>query len=317
MAKRRLLTLVAPRGRAAFGGRWAVVALTSSLFVSSVAFADERSDCAAAADQAQQLRDEGKYRRGREQLLVCARDVCPGPIKRDCLEWLTQLDSIAPTVVLGAKDGAKDLVDVKVSVDGVAVTERLDGKPIPMDLGQHTFKFEYQGKTKEETVVIGAGQKSRNISVVFGASGGGAPPPGPGPAPPPSQQSEGGSLVPAFIVGGIGVVGLIGFTVFGLTGKSAVDDLRDGPNKCAPNCKESDVDAARTKLILADISLGIGVVALAVATYMILTRPKIDVEGGPPKAARATERPKTSSSLLLDVGPARGGGAVGAVGLSF
>jgi len=115
----------------------------------------------------EQLRDEGKYRRGREQLLVCARDVCPAPIKRDCLEWLSQLEAIAPTIVLGAKEGTKDLSDVKVSVDGVPVTDKLDGKPIQMDLGKHTFKFEFAGQTKEEDFIIGAGQKNRNVSVTF------------------------------------------------------------------------------------------------------------------------------------------------------
>lgn len=287
----------------------AVAAVT--LFASNIAFADERADCASAADQAQQLRDEGKYRRAREQLLICARDVCPAPIKRDCLDWLSQMDSVAPTVVLGAKDGTKDLIDVKVSVDGVPLTEKLDGKPIPMDLGQHTFKFEYQGQTKEETVVIGAGQKGRNIAVVFG---GATPGPTPGPSPAPSRGGD-NSLVPAFIVGGIGVAGIISFAIFGLSGKGDVSDLE---KTCKPNCKESDVDAARTKLIIADISLGIGVVALAVATYMVLTRPKIDADVTPPKAAKAPERPSgVWRNVTLDVAPARGGGAYGSVGLTF
>jgi len=288
----------------------------ATLLASNVAYADERADCASAADQAQQLRDEGKYRRAREQLLVCARDVCPAPIKRDCLDWLSQMDSVAPTVVLGAKEGTRDLIDVRVSVDGQPLTEKLDGKPVPMDLGQHTFKFEYQGQVKEETVVVGAGQKGRNIAVVFGAA---APPPGPVAPPPPPHGDN--SLVPAFIVGGIGVVGLVSFAIFGISGKSDVSDLRDGPNKCAPNCPESEVDSARTKLIVADISLGIGVVALAVATYMILTRPKIDAEATPPKAAQAPRaRPKKTSvlsNMTLDVAPSRGGGAFGSVGLSF
>src|SRR5881396_758088 len=96
----------------------AIAATTSTLLADGAALADDRAECANSADQAQQLRDEGKYRRAREQLLVCARDVCPAPIKRDCLDWLTQLDNVAPTVVFAAKDGTKDLSDVKVFVDG-------------------------------------------------------------------------------------------------------------------------------------------------------------------------------------------------------
>lgn len=282
----------------------------ATLLATNVAYADERADCASAADQAQQLRDEGKYRRAREQLLICARDVCPAPIKRDCLDWLSQMDGVAPTVVLGAKEGTRDLIDVKVTVDGQPLAEKLDGKPVPMDLGQHTFRFEYQGQVKEETVVVGAGQKGRNIAVVFGPA---APPPGPV-APPPAAHGD-NSLVPAFIVGGIGVVGLVSFAIFGISGKSDVSDLE---KTCKPNCAESDVDSARTKLIVADISLGIGVVALAVATYMILTRPKIDAEATPPKAAQAPPKKQSVlSNMTLDVAPARGGGAFGSVGLTF
>ena len=127
-------------------GVLALVAVSTTLIAAeTTARADEREQCASAADQAQALRDEGKYRRAREQLLICARDVCPTPIKRDCLDWLTQIESIAPTVVFSAKEGSRDLSDVKVYVDGVAITDRLDGKPVQMDLGKHAIKFEYNG----------------------------------------------------------------------------------------------------------------------------------------------------------------------------
>lgn len=291
----------------------AIAATTTLLAVETTAHADEREQCNTAADQAQQLRDEGKYRRAREQLLICARDVCPTPIKRDCLEWLTQVENTAPTVVFGAKDGAKDLSEVKVSVDGALVTDRLDGKPVQMDLGKHTVKFEYQGTSKEEDVVIGAGQKNRNVTVVFGSA---ATAPGPVTPPPSAGGDKEGSLVPAFVIGGVGIVALGSFAIFGLGGKSAVDDLQ----KCKPNCAEGDVDSARTKLIIADISLGVGVVALGVATYLFLTRPKIDADV---KTGRVDTRVLPPKPRSGGVGPVsfdvRGvnGGAMGSLGASF
>jgi hypothetical protein len=278
----------------ALRGTFAAFAAAATLLaVETVARADEREACASAADQAQQLRDDGKYRRAREQLLVCARDLCPAPIKRDCLEWLSSLEAIAPTIVLGAKEGTKDLADVKVSVDGVPVTEKLDGKPMQMDLGKHTFKFEYAGQTKEEDFIIGAGQKNRNVSVTFAV-----PTAVVAPTVPREQPSE-GSLVPAIVVGGIGVVALGSFAIFGLGGKSDVDDLQS----CKGHCTEESVDKARTKLIIADISLGVGIVALGVATYMFISRPKVD-------AGVKTGR------LSFDFGPTTGG-AVGSVGARF
>ena len=281
---------------AAFAAVAALVAAPSS------ARADEREVCASGADQAQQLRDEGKYRRAREQLLVCARDTCPAPIKRDCLEWLSQLETIAPTVVLAAKEGAKDLSDVKVSVDGVVVTDRLDGKPVQMDLGKHTFKFEYGSQTKEEQFIIGAGQKNRNVSVTFSAAAARA-----APAPPASPPKNGeGSIVPALVVGGIGVVALGSFAFFGLGGKSDVDDLQ----ACKGHCAQTDVDKAHTKLIIADISLGVGIVALGVATYLFVTRTHGDADA---KVGHASSPP---SKLSFDCG-AVAGGAMGSVGARF
>jgi hypothetical protein len=302
-------------------GMFAVLAATTTLLaVETAARADDREQCASAADQAQQLRDEGKYRRAREQLLLCARDVCPAPIKRDCLEWLSQVESTAPTVVFGAKDATKDLSDVKVYVDGAAVTDRLDGKPVQMDLGKHTVKFEYQGQTKEEEVIIGAGQKNRNVTVTFGtapvAPGGPGAGPGAGPGP---ETSKEGSIVPALVVGGIGVLAIGSFAIFGLGGKSDVSDLE---NTCKPHCAQSDVDKARTKLIIADISLGVGVVALGVATYLFLTRPKIEadvktghaVNGSPPRLP--PRKAAGVSDVSFDFG-ALSGGAMGSVGARF
>jgi len=266
---------------------------------------EDRELCASTALDAQASRDEGKYRRAREQLLVCARDVCPAPIKRDCLDWLSQLENIAPTVVFTAKDGAKDVVDAKVYVDGALVTEHLDGKPIPMDLGQHVFKFDYNGQIKEETVVIGAGQKGRNIGFTFGSS---APAGGSTSSGNPERGeggSERGSIVPAIVVGSIGVVALGSWAIFGLGGTSDVDTLQ----KCRPRCAEEDVDSARTKLIIADISLGVGLVALGVATYMFLTRPQIDTRV-------QTGQASLLDRVRLDFGPTRGG-ASGTVGATF
>ncbi|MDB4936207.1 MAG: hypothetical protein JWP87_3179 [Labilithrix sp.] len=305
--------------RSAVRGMFAVLAATGTLLVAETAArADDREQCASAADQAQQLRDEGKYRRAREQLLLCARDVCPAPIKRDCLDWLTQVENTAPTVVFGAKDGARDLSDVKVYVDGAPVTDRLDGKPVQMDLGKHVVKFEYQGQTKEEEVIIGAGQKNRNVTVTFGAAAGGAGgPTGPagGGGGGGTEPAKEGSIAPALVVGGIGILALGSFAIFGLGGKSDVSDLE---KTCKPHCAETDVDKARTKLIIADISLGVGIVALGVATYLFVTRPKVDADVKTGHAsAKPPAKPATGvSNVSFDFGAVTGG-AMGSFGARF
>lgn len=275
-----------------------VLGLTST---EGLAFAgpDEREQCATSAEQAQQSRDEGKYRRARQQMLFCAREVCPGPIKSDCSKWLSELDRDAPTVVFGAREAnGADLLDVKVSMDGTPIQERLDGKPVLVDSGEHKFTFETKtGAVKEERVLIRAAEKARPIIATFPSSS--AEKATEATVPGSDKPTSEGSMVPALVVGGIGLVALGSFGYFGLTGKSEVDDLQ----KCKPNCNQDDVDAARSKLIIADISLGIGVVALGVAAYMFLTR-------------SSEPAGKQASSVRVDVLPVRGGGVAG-IGAAF
>jgi hypothetical protein len=285
-------------------GLIAAVVLTTAMVAEGAAFADDREVCAASAEQAQQLRDEGKYRRAREQMLVCARDVCPGPIKSDCGKWLSELDHDAPTVVFGARVGTQDIVDVKVSIDGVIVTERLDGKPVLADSGEHTIKFERAdgSAAKEEKYLIRAADKARQITVTVPGGNTGSQD-GDGNAQTSSSGGE-GSIVPPIVVGGIGVLALGSFAIFGMGGKNDVDDLQ----KCKPNCDADKVDSARTKLIIADISLGVGIVALGVAAYMFITRPTVDAN----VKTGAQSKPQGKGNWLrLDGGPIAGGGYAG------
>jgi hypothetical protein len=286
-------------GRTRVRGLVTVTALAAIVGTDGVALADEREQCAAAAEQAQQLRDEGKYRHAREQMLVCARDVCPGPIRSDCGKWLTELDRDAPTVVFGARDSrGADVLDVKVSMDGSPIVEKLDGKPVLVDTGEHTFTFETKdGLVKEERILVRAAEKARPIIVTLerittSSGAGSATPPEQGGA----QETRAGSLVPSLVLGGVGVLALGSFALFGISGKNDVDDLQ----KCKPNCAESDVDSARTKLIIADISLGAGILALAGAAILYLTRPKVstDVQTG-------------TSSFRFGASPVVGGGVAG------
>jgi hypothetical protein len=263
----------------------------------TVARANEVTTCVKASEQAQSFRDDGKYKKAREQLLVCSRDVCPGLVKKDCVGWLQELDASMPSVVITARDpNGKDLVDVKVTVDGQPFTDKLDGKPLTIDPGKHAFHYQAAGAPPvDEDVVMHAGEKNRPLSVKLGNP----PPPPPRPELPETTPPQGdngagrhGPPVAAFIIGGVGVLALGSFAFFGLTGKSDVSDLRNG---CAPRCDQSEVDKARTKLILADISLGVGVVALGVATYMIL-------------ANRSAATVTTGALTNVDVAAVPGGG---------
>lgn len=289
---------------------WKLAAVTTvfaTIAVETPAFAaDDREQCASAAEEAQKLRDEGKYRRAREQMLVCARDVCPGPIKSDCGKWLTEVDRDAPTVVFGAKDPKGDLADVKVSMDGIGVQDRLDGKPVLVDSGEHTFKFETKdGQSQEQKVILRAAEKARPIIVTFGTASTGNGNSGnnnSGNTGNTGGDTGGGSLVLPLALAGVAVVGVGSFAIFGIIGKSDVDDLQ----KCKPNCLEDDVSSARTKLIIADISLGVGIVAAAVSAYLFITRPKVDAS-----VKTGANNNTWFSNLRVGGGPISGGAMTG------
>jgi len=73
----------------------------------------------------------------------------------------------------------------------------------------------------------------------------------------------------------VAAVGLAGFIGFGLAGKGAVDDMRKPVTEggCAPTCSQDQVDAAKTKLLIGDIALGVGIGALAGAFAVYFLTP--------------------------------------------
>jgi hypothetical protein len=99
--------------------------------------------------------------------------------------------------------------------------------------------------------------------------------------PPPTETSSARETA-MYVASGVGVLALASGTYFGLRGTSAVDDMRA---TCAPDCAKDDVDAARTKLVAANVSFGLGVGALAIAGMLWLSGPS-----DPPKSSTARAR---------------------------
>jgi hypothetical protein len=260
-------------------GLFAALAFTASAsaivaFATPAFAADDVAVCVKASELAQSFRADGKYRLSREQLIVCSREACPGVVRKDCAQWLGEVEGSMPTIVISAKDATGDLAAVKVTVDGTLLTEKLDGKPVLMDPGEHIFKFEVpNAPPKEDRVVIRAGEKNRNIEVTFDAApaigGGAVTPPAPNASEPPATSSSSGVPAAAYVFGGIGVASFAVGAVLGITGKSDVNNLR---STCAPNCTDSQVTSDKTKLALADTLMGVGIVSVGVAAYFFFTR---------------------------------------------
>lgn len=278
-----------------------------------------KAACAESAVEGQRLRVRGKLRDSLTAFTACAAQRCPSLIRKDCSNWRAEVEAALPTVVVRAvagEDTARELYDVEVQVDGAIVTRKLDGGALAVDPGEHTFGFRTAGSEPvTRQVVVRVGEKHRLIEVTLGtpaapdtvatpgdpgAAGNKRPAPPQGtvvtePAPPPPPRMTAAS----WILLGVGVAALGSAGYFGGTGWSDVKSLRD---RCAPRCPQEDVDAARTKLLVADVSLAAGVVALASAGWLIFFRRP---------AAATTSASPPPPPVRVGLAPLPGGGMVG------
>jgi hypothetical protein len=272
--------------------------MLSALALAPSTWASDKAQCASAYEAAQELRTQTKLREARNNLLVCAQAVCPAFIKKDCSRWLSEVEAALPTVVLSAKAKGKDLIDVSVKVDGDELAGSLDGKAVAVDPGPHTFTFESQELgVKELRYVVKEGQKSQSVEVEFTdvESEPGRPDPGGDTGTTISSGDAATSTTLAYVLLGVGVVGLGGFAYFGLTANSEKDELACADTK---TCSDDELSPIRQKYLFADISLGVGLVSLGVGTYLLLS------SGGKTSPAPAEQ----SAKVRFDAAPARGGG---------
>jgi hypothetical protein len=65
-----------------------------------------KDECIAANDAGQDLRRAGKLHAAHEKLAFCVSTSCPGPVREDCAQRLTEVDGVMPSLVFEAKDRA-------------------------------------------------------------------------------------------------------------------------------------------------------------------------------------------------------------------
>jgi hypothetical protein len=230
------------------------------------AAAEEVVACVRAAEDAQSQRSAHRLRAAFKRLLVCAQSNCPTVVRNDCVFWLAEVEKMLPSVILEAKDkDGAELTDVSVTLDGEPLVSRLDGLSVPVDPGVRTFRFEHVGSTSiEQKIVIREGQKGRPISVVFD------PRPIEKPKPPAVPRRRFRVPTGTVVFGGVGLAALGSFAYFGIVGRNEASELGDGCGRDR-TCTEAQVSPVRTKLLVADISLGVALVSLGAATYALLS----------------------------------------------
>jgi hypothetical protein len=251
--------------------RWPLVVMLGVLTVDSTALGElSKADCVAAHEQGQRLWKSDRIVEGIELLTRCAVDACPPLVSQECTARLAEAREDLPSVIVQA-----------VGVEGQRPA-RLDGVelrgpgPFPVNPGEHTASVQTEeGAWVETRFVAKKGEKGRAVQVqipVVRKTEVVSPAPSPVKKEPlPGPIATGTRMSPkaapyAYGLALTGVAGLALFTGFGLSGRSKEHEMQ---RNCAPFCPQSDVDSMHRDYVVADVSLGVGIAALA-ATLVIL-----------------------------------------------
>ncbi len=212
-----------------------LVALVPALFglcISRTARADLTDQCIAESEEGQRLMLGHHFVASRPHFIACGRVGCPALVSRDCVERLRQAETAMATVLLVVRrpDGS-DVQGATVYADGATSPTPLDGTAIDMDPGPHTLRFVIPGGDEiVRRITVEQGARLQNVTVLV------APPPEaspqPAPAPPPNaalpdtpsdspSRPWGGWRTTAYVVGGLGVAGLLAGGVLGALAESA------------------------------------------------------------------------------------------------
>ena len=276
----------------------AIALMVGTGFMASAPAAHAGSkECIAAADDGQKLRDDGKLNAARDKFILCAAKACPGAVAKQCSQWLIEAEHDTPTVTFRALDEqGKETLAVKVVIDGVAVAQSIDARALPIDPGEHTVRFELAaGRAVEDKFLVRPGEKNKMIELSFQPKAPAPVAPVKPAASPIEPVAEGGGFhIPTlgWVGLGIGVAGGVMTALFAISANSAESDLR---TTCAPSCNASEKSSIDTKIVLANVGLGVGIagLGLAVVTTVLANTGKKE----PPKSA------SSASSLRVDVTP--------------
>jgi hypothetical protein len=159
-----------------------------------------------------------------------------------------------------------------VAVDGVSLGDQVIGTPMPTDPGPHIVEGKAPGFKPFRKSVRVAEQQSETVEVVLEPEPV-APPVAGGAGP--VRATPGRSPIYGYVIGGIGVASLGASGVFfGLrAGKiSDLDKVCPPPERqCPSHAQQSDIDAGKRYTTFANVTLAVGVAAVAGGLVLVLT----------------------------------------------
>jgi hypothetical protein len=291
--------------------------------------APKGQSCALAYKSAVKAQQASRLQEAQKWFAACSKPTCGTLIQRECLLSYDQTVADIPTIIpVVTNVTGEPVLDVKVTMDGVLLTSKIDGRALPVDPGLHEFTFTTAAGSATQKVVILQGQRNRPIAMSQAlpsqpqktgkphvAMAPVAAPNAPvldvtAAEPPPFQQQpyrdsfapdESSSVTTrpsnrplgTYIATGIGLLGVGSYALLTYWGRKDNDMLA----QCKPDCMQSSVDHVRKVYLAANISLGVGVAALGTATWLYFRS----------RDSRKSEEAAGGSPVALDVMPYRDG----------
>ena len=262
----------------------------------------------------------GHLLEARELFIRCSKSACGSPLREECTMRFTQLGADIPSIVPVVTSAAgKPVLDVEVQVDGQRLTSSLDGHSFIMNPGAHDFSFSKDGHIfASQSVLIVQGQRNRLIAASLASPQSAAPiaaaadgdnaekAASPRPAAveltPASVEKETAakaagadltarteptarSRIPAlsFVMAGAGVAALGAGALLTYWGRKDTSLL----DPCSPGCPQSSADHIHNLYLVADISIGFGIAALAGSYWAYAHSHSSHDEGGEEVAVRS------------------------------
>jgi hypothetical protein len=253
-----------------------VLGLSIAVLLRALPAMADAQQCISENEIATKQRAAGKLGEAKQHYVACGAADCPAIVRDECQSLAQKMESSLSSIVFVLVDAkGTDVTGARIFVDDSKNAEPLDGHALILDPGTHKITVESpSGGSMEDKVVAREGEKNRRVRLQLAAPAKLPSQDGPGPVIPTKTSTS-----PAvWVLSGVAVVGLGSFAYFGLSGKHQENDLK---SRCAPLCKDSEVDDMYKKYLLADVSLGVSVVAASVAGYLLFSTPASSSAAGP------------------------------------
>src|SRR5512145_2929710 len=192
---------------------------------------------------------------------------CAKLIQRDCKVLGRAVEKSMPTLNLTVLDHrGQPLPNFGIEVDGVALPRDASHRVVASDPGNRRIRITVSGRqVADVTIPVRAQGKNQSVVIQLAA--------------PNSASAKARNA--SYGLAGVGTVGLLSFVGFGISGYLDQRKLEDRSRLADVENDYALADRMRRKYVIADVSLGIGLVSLGAATYLLFVTRDSEEQASP------------------------------------